>query len=143
LVWFREEYFICSLVPAVEQLEDIFLAALLIGAPDIPLRAEVKARAALNRDAMLPVLEAKQIDRLEGLVAQFISRGGRTSLRRWAQGAELTACRAGMLLCGDLDVAAKILLKEPNGEDRLADVEKFWSSDVASELRRSLGVAIP
>ncbi|MEO7110828.1 MAG: hypothetical protein ABI183_10350, partial [Polyangiaceae bacterium] len=26
LVWFREEYFICSLVPAVEQLEDLFLA---------------------------------------------------------------------------------------------------------------------
>jgi hypothetical protein len=142
LVWFREEYFICSLVPAVEQLEDIFLAALLIGAPDIPLRTEVKARAALNRDAILPVLEEKQIDRLEGLVAQFISRGGRTSLRRWAQGAELTACRAGMLLCGDLDVAAKILLKEPNGEERLADVEKFWSSDAASELRRSLGVAL-
>jgi hypothetical protein len=142
LVWFREEYFICSLVPAVEQLEDIFLAALLIGAPDIPLRTEVKARAALNRDAILPVLEQKQIEKLEGLVAQFISRGGRTSLRRWAQGAELTACRAGMLLCGDLDVAAKILLKEPNGEERLADVERFWASDVASELRRSLGVAL-
>jgi len=142
LVWFREEYFICSLVPAVEQLEDLFLAALLIGKPDIPLRPEVKARAALNRDAMLPVLEPKQIKRLEALVAMFIARGGRTSLRRWAQGAELTACRAGMLLCGDLDVAAKVLLKEPNGEDRLADVEKFWASDLASELRRSIGVAI-
>ncbi|MEO8875586.1 MAG: hypothetical protein ABI461_08370, partial [Polyangiaceae bacterium] len=142
LIWFREDYFICSLVPAVEQLEDLFLAALLIGNPDIPLRAEVKARAALNRDAMLPVLEAAQVKRLEGLVAIFIARGGRTSLRRWAQGAELTACRAGMLLCGDLDIAAKILLKEPNGDERLADVEKFWASDVASELRRSIGVAI-
>ena len=142
LVWFREEYFICSLVPAVAQLEDIFLAALLIGAPDIPLRPEVKARIALNRDAILPVLDAKQIDRLQGLVAQFIARGGRTSLRRWAQSAEFTACRAGMLLCGDLDVAAKILSKEPNGDQRIADVEKFWASDVASELRRALGVAI-
>ncbi|MGH7328470.1 MAG: hypothetical protein ACREJX_08980, partial [Polyangiaceae bacterium] len=142
LAWFREEYFICSLVPAVAQLEDIFLAALLIGAPEIPLRPEVKARVALNRDAMLPVLDAKQVDKLEGLVAQFISRGGRTSLRRWAQSAEFTACRAGMLLCGDLEVAAKILSKEPNGEQRIADVEKFWASDAASELRRALGVAV-
>ncbi|HEX7667862.1 MAG TPA: hypothetical protein VF407_25220 [Polyangiaceae bacterium] len=142
LVWFREEYFICSLVPAVAQLEDIFLAALLIGKPDLPMRPDVKARATLNRDAMLPVLEQKQVTRLEELVGEFIARGGRTSLRKWAQSAELTACRAGMLMCGDLDVAAKILSKEPNGEERLADVEKFWASDVASELRRALGVAI-
>ncbi len=91
---------------------------------------------------MLPVLEQKQVTRLEELVGEFIARGGRTSLRRWAQSAELTACRAGMLMCGDLDVAAKILSKEPNGAERLADVEKFWASDVASELRRALGVAI-
>lgn len=141
LVWFREEYFICTLVPAVAQLEDIFLAALLIGKPDIPMRPEVKARAALNRDVILPALDAKQVKRLEDLVAQFIVRGGKTSLRRWAQSAEFTACRAGMLMCGDIELAAKVLAKEPNGEERLADVEKFWASDVASELRRALGVA--
>ncbi len=142
ITWFREEYFICTLVPAVQHLEDIFVAALLIGVPDLPLEDDAHERARLNRDAILPVLRSEDIQALRHLAHQFLERGMRLSLRRWAQAAEFTACRAGLLVSGDLATAADVLLREPNGAERLAEVESFWASDAAAELRRDLGVAV-
>ena len=141
LTWFREDTFVCALV-AVEHLEDIFLASLLIGAPDLPLLPEVRLRASLTRDALLPVLERGRVARLTELTARFLAHGGRTNLRRWAQAAELTACRAGLLVCGDLATACDVLLREPDGAEKVAEIEGFWASDAASELRRDLGVAV-
>jgi hypothetical protein len=142
ITWFREEYFICTLVPAVQHLEDIFVAALLIGVPDLPLENDAHERARLNRDAILPVLRSEDIQALRHLGQQFLERGMRLSLRRWAQAAEFTACRAGLLVSGDLATAAEVLLREANGAERLAEVESFWASDAAAELRRDLGVAV-
>lgn len=142
LTWFREEHFICTVVPATEQLEDIFLAALLVAAPELPLFPEVRMRASMNRDAILPTLSAAHIERLRALTRKFIAAGGRTSIGRWARAAELTACRAGLLLCGDLAVACSVLANEPGGPDKVAELEAFWASDAANELRRDLGVAV-
>jgi hypothetical protein len=142
LTWFREEYFICSLVPSVVSLEDIFLGALLIGEPNLPLRNDALVRAGIIRNAVVPVLEPHHVERLRGLTQVFLEQGGKTSLRLWAQAAEFTACRAGLLTCGDLAVACEALAREPNGEQRIAEVEGFWASDAASELRRDLGVAL-
>lgn len=142
LTWFREEYFICSLVPSVMSLEDIFLGALLIGEPDLPLRNDALVRAGIIRNAVVPVLEPHHVERLRGLTRAFLEQGGQTSLRVWAQAAEFTACRAGLITCGDLATACEVLAREPNGEERIAEVEGFWASDAASELRRDLGVAV-
>lgn len=142
LTWFREEYFICSLVPSVMSLEDIFLGALLVGEPSLPLRPDTLARAGMIRNAVLPVLEPQQIERMRVLTHTFLDQGGKTSLRLWAQAAEFTACRAGLLTCGDLAIACEVLAREPNGAERIAEIEGFWASDAASELRRDLGVAV-
>jgi len=141
MTWFREEYFICTLLPEISFLEDVFLAALLVGAPDLNLPRDVLVRALANRDAILPALDAPRVDRLRELAHRFIAAGGRTSLRDWAQAAEFTACRAGLLMCGDLAVASGALAREPGGDERARELEGFWASDAASELRRDLGVA--
>ncbi len=142
LTWYREEYFICTLVPALTQLEDVFLAALLLGDPTLDFPPGTYERAALNRDALAPLLEPARVARLGELVARFLDEGGRTNLQRWARSAELTACRAGLLLSGDLETAAQIVLREPLGSQRLAELESFWASDAATELRRELGIAL-
>jgi Zn-dependent protease with chaperone function len=43
------------------------------------------------------------------------------ALRSWARRAEITCDRAGMLCCGDLDVATRALVKLALGSQRLAD----------------------
>jgi hypothetical protein len=142
LTWFREEHFVCTLVPSIIYLEDLFLAALSIGAPQVELLPEVRARVALTAEAIIPVLDPPRMRRLEVQVTRFLAQGGRTSLRRWAQAAEWTALRAGLLLCGDLATASDVVRHEPNGMERVRELERFWASDDAAWLRTQLGIAI-
>ena len=142
LSWFREEHFVCTLVPSVAYLESIFYAALLLGAPSLQLADDVRERARVFSQAIVPCLEPPQVERLRRLVARFLARGGRTNLKHWVRGAEWTACRAGLLLCGELSTAADALANEPGGESRITDLETFWASDAAGELRRKLGVRL-
>ena len=142
LSWYREEHFVCTLVPSVAYLEDIFLAALRIGVPEISLPKEVVVRADISAHAMRPCLEPPQVERLRRLVARFLARGGVANLKRWARAAEWTACRTGLLLCGDLATASAVLAAEPRGHDRVRQLEVFWASDQVTALRRQLGVEI-
>jgi len=142
MAWFREEHFICTLVPNVAYLESIFYAALLLGAPTLQLPPDVQERAQVFSQTISPCLEPKQIERLNRLVARFLARGGRTNLKKWARAAEWTACRTGLLLCGELQVAVDALANEPGGEMRITELETFWASSEAGELRRRLGAAI-
>jgi hypothetical protein len=142
LSWFREEHFVCTLVPSVAYLETIFYAALMLGAPSLQLGDDVRERARVFSQAIVPCLEPPQIERLRRLVARFLARGGRTNLKHWVRGAEWTACRAGLLLCGELSTASDVLESEPGAEARLTELETFWASAAAGELREKLGVSL-
>ncbi|HEY3817736.1 MAG TPA: hypothetical protein VGL81_11220 [Polyangiaceae bacterium] len=142
LAWYREEHFVCTLVPSVAYLETIFYAALLLGAPALSLPNDVRERARVFSQAIVPCLEPKQLERLRRLVARFLARGGRTNLKRWARAAEWTACRTGLLLCGELATAADALSNEPGAETRITQLETFWASEEAGHLRRTLGVSL-
>jgi hypothetical protein len=142
LTWFREEHFVCTLVPSIPYLEELFLAALSLGAPHIELLPDVQARVALVAEAILPVLDPPRLARLKEQVSRFLGQGGKTSLRRWAQAAEWTSLRAGLLLCGDLATACDVVAAEPNGVERTRELERFWGSEEASALRREIGIAI-
>ncbi len=140
--WYREEHFVCSLVPSVPYLEDLFVAALRIGSSRVELTPETAARANVIADAMRPCLEPTQLERLRRLVARFLARGGVANMKRWARAADRTACRAGLLLCGDLDVACNAVIAESKGDARVRALEDFWASESAGELRERLGVAV-
>ncbi len=142
LTWFREEHFVCTLVPSIPYLEELFLAALAIGAPEIDLLPDVRARVAVVAEAIVPVLDPPRLAHLKDQVSRFLVSGGKTSLRRWAQSSEWTALRAGLLLCGDLATACDIVGAEANAAERTRELEKFWASDDATTLRRALGTAI-
>jgi hypothetical protein len=142
LTWFREEHFVCTLVPSIPYLEELFLAALSIGAPQIDLLPEVRHRIAVVAEAIMPVLDPPRTKRLQEQVARFLAEGGKTSLRRWAQAAEWTSLRAGLLLCGDLATACDVVGSEANAVERTHELEVFWGSEDATFLRGELGIAI-
>ncbi len=147
LASFREEHFVRWLFPGVPDLEDLFLAALSLANPALPIPAHAKARVAPIAGAIAPVLEPTQVDRLRGYFLHFVESGGRTNLQRWAHGVDKTACRAGLVLCNDLATAGRILAKEETGEDggpgeRMRDLLVFACSERHFNLRKQLGVAI-
>lgn len=144
LSFYREDHFVRALLPSIPDLEDIFLAALSIGNPGLPLGTSVKARVKPIAEAISPILEPLQVDRLRGHFLRFVEEGGRTNLQRWATAVDCTAARAGLLLSNDLEASrAMIALGDPAGvEERMDDLLVFVTSERYAKLRKQLGVAV-
>jgi hypothetical protein len=140
----RAENFMRVLVPQIRDLEDIFLAALSIGNPGLPLSAQVKELVVPLAKAIEPILEPVAIDHLRGHFLRFIEDGGRTNLQRWATAVDRTAARAGLLLANDLGAARSVFALEDaaGAEQKMDDLLVFALSDRFSMLRRQIGTAI-
>lgn len=139
---YRAEHFVRILVPGVQALEDIFLAALHIGNPGLPLAAHVKELVLPIAQAIEPMLEPGQIDQLRGAFLRFVEEGGRTNLQRWAQAVDRTSARAGLLLAGDLRAAhAALALDGTPADATMDDLLAFWLSDRCGKLRKQMGLA--
>jgi hypothetical protein len=142
LTWYRQEMYVKTLFSAVPDLEDLFLAALTIGNPGLPIAEDMKRRVTPIAQAIQPMLEAQQVDALRGCFLRFVEEGGRTNLQRWSAGTDKTAARAGLLLCGDLGTALSLLEAEEGPQGEVAkDLLWFSASDRYGKLRRQLGVS--
>jgi hypothetical protein len=144
LAYHRPEHFVRLLVPQIADLEEIFLAALSIGNPGLPLNAQVKQIVVPIAKAIEPILEPSAVDRLRGHFLRFVEEGGRTNLHRWAAAVHKTAARAGVLLANDLRAAHNVLALEDKDHlgEKMDDLVIFVTSDRAARLRKQLGIAI-
>lgn len=143
MAYYRGEFFVKVMCPAVTDLEDLFLAALLVGSPGLPIAAHIKSRVEPISKALQPLLDAERRAVLRELFKAFVADGGRTNLLSLSDSIDKTACRAGLLLCGDIGCAARLLALEEGPEGPLrADLLSFMVSERHGELRRRLGVAV-
>ncbi len=116
----RAQEFMRALIPGIADLEDIFLAALSIGNPGMPMNDRGKQIVVPIAKAIEPILEPLAIDQLRGHFLRFVEEGGRTNLQRWASGVDRTVCRAGLLLANDLRAAQSRLRSRRQDEDARA-----------------------
>jgi hypothetical protein len=144
LACYREEHFVKLLVPSARGLEDIFLAALSIGNPGLPLSAQVKALVVPIANAIEPILEPQSIDRLRGHFLRFVEEGGRTNLQRWTTSVDRTCARAGLLLANDLKAAHTVFALEDKAhlDEKMNDLMSFVVSDRYGSLRKQIGIAV-
>jgi hypothetical protein len=144
LAFFRRDRFVRLLVPDVVDMQDQFLAALLLGNKKLPLHADVRRRVEPIASAIEPLLEARELDLLRGAYQRFVEDGGVANLQRWAAGADLTAARAGFLLSSSLEVAERMLELEgvPQVPQAMEDLVVFATGDRYHKLRQQLGIAI-
>ena len=136
----REEHYVRTLVPSAKGLEQIFLAALSIGNPGLPLAPHLKESVVPIAQAISPLLDTTQIDRLRGFLLRFVEEGGRTNLARWVTAMEKTCARAGFVLCDDFDAAKSgLTLLGVAVEPTMDDLYAFSMSDRLDKLRKQLG----
>ncbi|HEV8549352.1 MAG TPA: hypothetical protein VGQ57_09990 [Polyangiaceae bacterium] len=143
LTWYRSEHYVKTLFSSVPDLEDLFLAALVIANPGLPIAEDMRRRVSPIAKAIEPLLEPPQLDTLRGCFLRFVEEGARTNLQRWSLATEKTACRAGFLLANDLGTSLKVLEAEERGLGELAkDLYAFATSERYFGLRRQLGIAL-
>lgn len=150
LASYRGEHYIRTLFPTQAELTVMMFAGIAIAAPNTPMPQDMAAQIAATARELAKHIQQQPVQ-LEGLrvvVKRFIEEGAKANIKRWNQAVELTACRAGLIVCGDLEIAKKILAAEPQLPGDLSAVDKmkelllYFTSDSYFEVRRQLGIQI-
>lgn len=124
---------------SINELTALFAATLRAGRPQLAVDPKVAKVA----EQLRKMLEPAALTRLERVVELFIERGAPVDLARWLEGAERTALRAGLLLCGDLhSVRSALPLLATAPSDALSDLVPFAMSEEYWTLRQRLGIAL-
>lgn len=145
---YRGEHYIKNIFPTQSELTQLFFAGLRMVMRDAPVPPEMVQNADVTAKALGTLMQPQHLEGLRHLVKQFMDTKGAINIKRWLQATDLTACRAGLLVCGDLAIAQKILRMEPHVPGELTPEEKMMEMVVFSvsneyfELRKALGIAI-
>jgi golgin subfamily B member 1 len=147
LTLFRGEFFIKTLFATQTELEVLLYTGIKIARPDFPLPGDKQAQVTGVGQAIGKRMQPLHFEALRQAVKGFFEQGGKVNLKRWLQGVDASASRAGLVLCADLEVAKKILGSEPQmpGDlppaDKLKELLVFSVSKKYFALRKTLGIA--
>lgn len=131
-----------QLHPSLPELSKVIVAAI-----GIVLKTNTDEETTALASALAAKLDRAQKKALEDAVGRLTARGGTIDLLGWVRSVERTACRAGLLACGDVTVAARILAVDPRAAgglaaaDRIRDLLAFSVSASHASLRETLGIA--
>ena len=148
LSYYRGEHYIRWIMPTAAELRTLLLAGLRIGAPGFKVPNDpggvVEQTAVALAKNMTPVAgEALRI-----VCKRFLEVNPQADLKQWVQSVELTGCRAGLLLCNDLEIAARLIQSEPMTvgdmapKDKVKELVLFSVSEAYFRLRAALGINV-
>jgi tetratricopeptide (TPR) repeat protein len=144
----RGEHVIRTLFPTYLELKVLFFAALAMVRPDLEVDASIAQAVKATSADLDRLIETREKENLRVVVQRFVESGQQADLKRWVQAVEFTSCRAGFLLCGDLETSRRMILAEPtvagdpSPQDKLREVMIFAVSDAYFGLRKALGVSV-
>lgn len=148
LTLYRGEHYIKALFPTQAELTVMLFAGVMIAAPNTPMPQDLATQIRATAQELVKYMQPVQLEGLRMVVKRFIEEGAKANIKRWSQAVELTACRAGLLVSGDLEVAKKIIVAEQglpgdlSAQDKMKELLVFSVSEDYSQLRRALGVAV-
>ncbi|MBS2016725.1 MAG: hypothetical protein JST00_27825 [Deltaproteobacteria bacterium] len=131
----------------------LFARALLPSISEIKQLAQSAARIATDQtepgdQPLRERLKREDIARIGAAVRDAMAKTGKLDVLRWAQRADVSASRAGLLLAGDLEAARAAIAFEAQSPGDLTPREKmkelvsWYLGDQAAALRQRLGVAL-
>jgi tetratricopeptide (TPR) repeat protein len=148
LALYRGEHYIRTLFPSQAELTIMLFAGVMLAAPNTPMPQDMAAQIRATAQELARHMDPMQLEGLRGNVKRFIEDGAKANIKRWNQAVEITACRAGVIVCGDLDIAKKIIGAEaqPPGDlsaaDKMKELLLYFVSEQYMAVRKALGIAI-
>jgi tetratricopeptide (TPR) repeat protein len=148
LAYYRGEHYIRNLFPTLTELKVVLFSAIKIIMPDFAVPPDMAQAVNTTAAELARYMQPIQRDSLRLVVQKFVEDGAKADLKRWMQCIEITACRAGLLLCADLEIAKKIIAAEPQlpgdlpPQEKLKELIVFSVSEQYLALRKALGIAV-
>ena len=155
LTYYRPEHYVLVFYPTLVEASALFLAALRVGSARLGTDTRVHMTLPAGAIELSTRLEDELRQRLgdEAIAAlgdcaeSLKNQGARIDLPAFMRSVELSAGRAGLVLCGDLAVATRALrsekrsIAELNASDRTSDLLAFCATERLAVLREWLGIA--
>jgi golgin subfamily B member 1 len=132
-----------SFVPTLAELEIVVHAAIRLVNPKSDVPAEQAAAVAQYVTLLERTLPPQLVEQLTVLVRRFQAAGNGPDLGRWSRAACLSTIRAGFLLAGDLEVAARLgqaAYPAIDSSEIVRDLCAWSVSDGYFELRAQMGL---
>ncbi len=150
LAMYRGEHYIKTLFPTVTELTVLLFAGIKLVAPDTPSPPDIDKQIIATAQTLRTYIQPVQLEGLRMVVKRFLAEGAKANIKRWVQTVEITSCRAGLLLCGDLEIAKKIVAAESQqlapgdltAQEKLKELLQFSVSEQYYALRTALGITI-
>lgn len=139
----RPELAMRALVPSVSELTAIVHSAVRVCRSD---RATDAASAALDQ-SLAAALSPHEGASLRTAIAQATEQSASFDVGVWARAAASSSMRAGLLVAGDVEQAARAIgaamAADPEAaREKLGELYKFATSDLHADLRGAIGVAV-
>lgn len=148
LNYYRPEHYIRWVFPTHGELKTLLLAAMKIGMRDFKLPDDKSGVLEQYVKQISSRIQPMEVEALGKVVRRFIQAGENIDVKKWINAVELTGCRAGFLMCNDLEVAARMIQAETATVDEIPPKEKikelvvFSVSEEYFKLRAALGITI-
>lgn len=137
-----------GLLGSLEDVRSLLLAGMAVARPDLPALGAPGTREQEIAALLSQRMDAGAREVVGRAVEASLSGGGTLDVLAWLRSVEETACRAGLLACGDVTVVAPALAvagASPSGmsaAERTRSLLPFTVSQRHSALRHWLGVAV-
>lgn len=144
LAYYRGEHYVRWVLPTTDELKAALLAGMNIVGMG-PADKAVAESANQIKSRMLPI----HVEALKAVCKRFVEAGARTDIKKWVQAVEITAVRAGFLMCNDLEISARMIQSEPptgvgdlQPKEKVKELVLFSVSEQYFRLREALGIQI-
>jgi len=127
--------------PTLPELRSVLVAAVAQVVP-----TSLPSDALGLRDSLRSRIDPAHRAELERAVEALQARDGRLDLKPWIREIEMTSCRAGLVACGDITAAARMLAIDGrvigglSAADRIRDLIPFSVSERCARVRKAIGI---
>ncbi|RLB59351.1 MAG: hypothetical protein DRI90_15505 [Deltaproteobacteria bacterium] len=147
LAYYRPGLYIRHLVPTGTGMRSWLFAAIKLIHESFPISDELASMVAANVEAIKPAVHGPARDQLSSAVSKLLQSGA-IDLKKWVGGVDLSADRAGFLVCHDLEIACD-MIKASDEEsaavphrERILELTLFAVDPKYFHIRKRLGITI-
>ena len=121
---------------------------MVLAQPQTPVPAELASHVETYVREIENHIEPFAREQLSELAARLLESNPRPDLGKWSGGAMATSHRVGLLMCGDLPTATRLIAEEPplvggpTVKEMILELVLFSISGEFAELRKQLGLAL-
>ncbi len=145
LTFLRPEHLLRVLTPELPQQAVLVLTAVAMADPDQPIAGAQEQTIKNQLSHLSKYMELEDFEQVGQAVRRLLGQTEPFELGRWNRAVERAALRVGLLLCGDVQLAARSLDDTGLAAERRAvhaELIRFAVGHRHRRLRRELGLAI-